>query len=306
MNAYCRTLSTDTEAEPFVEGILKIKKIDEKRKAINSITAAERNIRDYPGYPTLTHKDNRDFEYRMDDIREKLRAQILNELEHLERLDSDDDISLGVGGAMPKTKPLKGKKLYYVIGPPASGKSTIANMIADATGSYILDSDFAKRKLPEYSNQIGGATLVHEESDVLIFSYECGGKPQNMLDFCIKNGYNMVIPKIGANIQNIVDFCKKLKDIGFIPYLVSVDLDREKAVQRAYNRYVATNRYVPLSLIFDGYGNQPTLNYFKIKQKYNDLFRGFAQISTDVEFGSCPLLLEQKNLKTLENIFGGE
>lgn len=93
-----------------------------------------------------------------------------------------------------------------------------------------MDSDFAKRKLPEYSNQIGGATLVHDEFDVLIFSYNKG----NLLDFCIQNGYNMVILKIGRNIQNIAEFCSKLKDIDFKPYLISVDLDREKAVQRAY------------------------------------------------------------------------
>jgi adenylate kinase family enzyme len=289
------------EVEPFVDGILKIKGEDYKRDAINNIAAAERNLILYDSTPTLTHKDFRDFKYRENDTREILRTRIVQELIDTERTDSDDLISLGVGGAKPKTKVIAKKKLYYIVGPPASGKSTVANEIADATGSYILDSDYAKRKLPEYTNQIGAASLVHEESDALIFNY----KNKNLLDYCIENDYNIIIPKIGHNIQKISEFCKAMKSIGYSPYLISVDLDREKATQRAYNRYVQTHRYVPLSLIFDGYGNQPTLNYFKLKQRNNGIFNGFAQITTDVPKGEKPILLEQKNLPSLKKIFGG-
>lgn len=302
MNSYCRVLKTDMEVEPFVDGILKIEGEDYKREAINNIAAAERNLILYDSAPTLTHRDCRDFKYRDNATRESLRIRIVEELEKFERPDIDDMIALGTGGAKPQTKVCAKKKLYYIVGPPASGKSTIANKIADATGSYILDSDYAKRKLPEYTNQIGAASLVHEESDALIFNYPS----KNLLDCCIRNEYNIIIPKIGHNIQKIIDFCKKMKLIGYSPYLISVDLDREKATQRAYTRYVETHRYVPLSLIFDGYGNQPTLNYFKLKQRNDGLFDGFAQITTDVPKGANPILLEQKNLLSLKKIFGGE
>lgn len=302
MNPYCRLLKKDIDIECFVDGILKINGMESKRVAINKIAAAERNLNGYDSACTLTHEDYRDFQYRDEKVRETLRMQIVQELESLERLDSDDSITLGTGGAKPKTKISAKKKLYYIVGPPASGKSTVANKIADVTGSYILDSDYAKRKFPEYENQIGGAALVHEESDRLIFSYENG----NLLDYCIKNEYNIIIPKIGHNILKIKGFCQKMKQIGYDPYLISVDLDRVKATQRAYTRYVETNRYVPLSLIFDGYGNQPTLNYFKLKQQNNDLFNGFAQITTDVPKGATPILLEQKNLTQFKKIFGGE
>ncbi|HCW54245.1 MAG TPA: hypothetical protein DG753_11030, partial [Clostridium sp.] len=73
----------------------------------------------------------------------------------------------------------------------------------------------------------------------------------------------------------------------------------------AYNRYRETKRYVPLSLIFDGYSNQPTLNYFKIKQMKNNIFAGFAQISTDVAVNEEPILLEEENLEILSELFGG-
>jgi len=304
MEDYCRLLVTDIEVEYFVKNILKIKNTEEKREAINSIAAAERNKVSYRDYQTSIHKEYRDFEYRDDTIREALLLQILDDLKNLERLSSDDKIELRSGGAKPQTKPQSKKKAYYIIGPPASGKSGIANTIADATGSYILDSDYAKRKLPEYKNQIGGASLVHDESDELIFSRKDG----NLIDFCIENSYNIVIPKIGHSLESIVKFCSTLQKIGYTLYLISVDLDREKAAMRAYNRYRKTQRYVPLSLIFDGYGNQPTLNYFKIKQQqqYADIFNGFAQISTDVAMGHDPILIEHKNLQNLTRIFGGE
>lgn len=249
----------------------------------------------------MTHVDNRDFEYRDDEKRSKLRERILDEIIEFERLDNDDDIILGRGGAAPRTSIKAEKKAFYIIGPPAAGKSGVANKIADFFGAYILDSDYAKRKLPEYKNQIGAASLVHEESDALVFNYE----RRNLVGYCINKQYNITIPKIGHNIITICDLCGKLKEIGYDVFLISVDLDREKATQRAYYRFKETKRYVPLSLIFDGYSNQPTLNYFKIKQKNVDIFTGFAQISTDVKKGENPILLEEENFSALRDIFGG-
>lgn len=299
MNTQCRNLESDMEIEYFVDGILKIKDKKEKRKAINSIAAAERNIKGYKYVPTLTHRDNRDFEFRDETKRNDLRNTIISELINFIRLDNDDKIKLGSGGAKPKTTPLKEKKAFYVMGPPASGKSLIANTLADAYGAYILDSDYAKRKLPEYTNQIGAASLVHEESDALVFNYN----HQSLQDMCIENSYNIIIPKIGHNMQKVINYCSMLREIGYSVYLISVDLDRKKATQRAYNRFKKSHRYVPLSLILDGYGNEPTLNYFKIKEYHSEIFNGFAQISTDVPINSTPILLAQSNLEKLNTLF---
>ena len=289
-NSICRTLVTDLEIEMFVDNILKIEKNDLKREAINSIASAERNIITYFDNPTWDHKDNRDFEYRDDKTREKLREQIITELRTLKRLKCDDDIKLGSGGALPNTRIKCNKKLFYVIGPPASGKSGIACEIADSYGAVILDSDFAKRKLPEYKNQIGGATLVHEESDRLIFDYN----QKSLLDFCIKNGYNIVVPKIGHSMEGILAFCNMMRNYDYSVYLVSVDLDRQLATQRAYTRFRKTKRYVSLAVIFDGYSNQPSLNYFKLIRSHKDMFKGYAQISTNVPKNQKPILMEQK------------
>lgn len=298
MGDICRVLYTDLEVDRFVEGVLNICQKEQKREAINAITAAERNIVSYPQYPTWLHRDNRDFEWREDEKRKELRMQIVEELYTLKRLDNDDDIELGKGGSAPQTTPRKERKAIYLIGPPASGKSTIASKIADMYGAYIIDSDYAKRKLPEYNNQIGGASLVHDESRHLMFDTNS----DSLISRCLEEGDNIIVPKIGDTIESIIKFANEMNSIGYSIYLISIDLDRQKATQRAYYRYKDTSRYVPLSLIFDKFSNQPTLNYFKVKQKHKSLFAGFAQISTDVPKGAPPEPIEIENMDEINSI----
>ena len=297
MGDICRVLRTDVEAERFVEGILDIENTKEKRTAINSITAAERNISDYERYSTFTQCDNRDFKWRDNKKRKQLRQQIIDELYKMERLDNDELIKLGKGGSKPKTDVDK-YKAFYVIGSPASGKSGISVKLADKFNAYLLDSDFAKRKLPEYKNQIAPASLVHEESGELVYNTNS----DSLMTRCLNNNYSMVIPKIGDDVDKVIKLCAGLRNAGYSVYLISVDLDRKKTTLRAYYRYKETGRYVPLSLIFDKYGNQPSLSYFRIKQQHKDIFSGFAQISTDVPKGSPAILLEEENLPELKDI----
>ena len=65
MANFCRELITDRQVEAFVDSILCIHDNDDKRAAINRIANAERNMRDYYKYPTLTHSDYRDFQFKI-------------------------------------------------------------------------------------------------------------------------------------------------------------------------------------------------------------------------------------------------
>ena len=308
VNNFSRVLSTDVQIEGFVDNVLCINDTGNKRSAINKIAAAERNLKDYKYYPTLTHRDNRDFEWRDDAKRVKLRHQIAEELINYSLPENEEDICLGKGGAKPNTPVQNQYNIFFVIGNPASGKSGIAARIADHFGAYVLDSDIAKRKLPEYDNQIGGASLIHSESDYIINNEEYG-----LAAYCLRSGSNMVIPKIGAISEGIISLadsfrkiCKEKYNQDASIYLISVDLDRQLATQRAYQRYLTKGRYVPLSLVFDGYGNQATLNYFKTKQLNKSVFNGYAQYSTDVPIGERPVLLENEGIIGLEEIDWGD
>ncbi|WP_102050164.1 zeta toxin family protein [Pygmaiobacter massiliensis] len=291
-----RLLRTEIEIEHFVDNVLQIVPTTEKRDAIRKICSQENNVLAYGSHSTLRDDSHRDFEYRDSKRRETLRETILTELKDLPRLSDDDSIKLGIGGAKPPAGMRAERKAFYIIGPPASGKSKVSNILADRMGAYILDSDFAKRKLPEYTKE-GGASLVHEESDEIVFSGE-----NNLMSWCVSQSVNLVIPKIGHTINSINDICTGLSEKGYEVYLIAIDLDRQKATRRAYQRFIDSNRYVPLAIIFDQYSNEPLINYFRIKSGPKTVFSGFARISTDVPIGSPFELKEQINLDELKYI----
>lgn len=286
----CRPLENKILAERFINDILDAIIDDEDGsmemeettildKDIQYLVEMEIELPKMQSRQTLYCHDFRNKDVRDDDVREKLRRQIVRELINLERLPNDDDINLGHGGAKPiGIEPQKNKEAYYIIGLPATGKSGIANVISDARGAYILDSDMAKRKIPEYSTARVGASLVHEESDDIIF----GRGKNGLFGFCADCGYNIVIPKIGHTLSGIKTTSTNLKDLGYRIFLVLSDADRIHATGRAYKRFLNTSRYVPLPLIFDGYGNNPQLNYFRLKQENatSNLFDGFLQVNT--------------------------
>jgi predicted ABC-type ATPase len=158
---------------------------------------------------------------------------------------------LGVGGALPRTGSARSdRNAYIVTGLPASGKSTLVNKIADDLGAVIVDSDFAKRKFPEFDSS-AGAQLVHEESALIVE----GGDADE---------HGEVEPSLlGHNQRSIEKLRDALKSSGYHVHLTTVVLSRSQATVRALHRFLETSRYVPLGLVFDNYANDPALTYYK-------------------------------------------
>jgi hypothetical protein len=262
------------------------------KKDVQEILAQELMLRAAEA-PTLTHRDNRDPDYFDEAKRSKLRSQVLNELLTLERLDDDDSIRLNNGGALPKGKNLKSnRQAYFVTGLPASGKSQIVNTVADAASALVVDSDYAKRKLPEFNGTPGGASLVHDEANEIMFV----GK-NSLIAKCIAMGYNIVIPKIGSTIDSICSLKEVLISAGYEVHFTLVELDRFSATCRAYERFKRTGRYVPLSLIFDGYANDPILVYYKHK---SNKWSSWGAVSTA---GPTPKKIESSSVDNPANLF---
>lgn len=283
---YRRPLYTLPLAENFVKSILGIN--HNYDKIAKEIERAELTLNELERHPTATHEDHRDIEYRSSESREYLHQQILGELITEERLEDDEEIKLGVGGARPKEVKCDAQA-YIVSGAPASGKSSIAAQLALENGAYILDSDYAKRKFPEYSEYEGGASLVHKESDPIIFS-----KKDSLLEYCIYQRYNIVIPLVGRTEESMDDILETLISANYQVHMINVALDRQKCVLRAYYRYSETKRYVPLSYVFDEVGNEPERVYYVLKRSNltNNKVASFAQLSTDTPRGEPPKLLE--------------
>lgn len=292
--SYVRPLADNILAKAFVEGVLKFQETKKINAATISIMQAELHLETMNSKPTLRFMEFRSPEYKTDEARGALRRRILNELIQKIRLDNDDKIKLGKGGALPQTEIKKGKKAFFITGLPASGKSGIANKIADAEGAVILDSDYAKRKLPEFAQGQYGASVVHDESAVIVFGDEKDESALNLKGYCLSEDYNVVIPKIGNSEESLLELAAYFKGFGYSVHLTLVSLDRQKATVRAYERFAKSKRYVPLSLIFDVYSNDPTLTYYRLKQRQTqqDVFASFGKVSTDVALGERPRFIE--------------
>ncbi|WP_027938145.1 zeta toxin family protein [Anaeroarcus burkinensis] len=273
-----RPLYNNELAAEFAKGILGFSGECEIAKAVDSIVCAELQLDKTQLKPTSFSPDFRNYEYRTDESRVDLREKIFDELMTKTRLDDDDSIELGKGGILPlKSEVKKERQAFIIIGLPASGKSSVANIIADHYGALILDSDFAKRKFPEFRSQYG-PSLVHEEASMVVFG-EGSSDERSILEACIYWKYNIVIPKIGHDSQSLLLFANALKEEKYSVHLVLVSLDRVKATQRAYRRYKETGRYVPLSKIIDVYGNNPILSYYRVRD--DACWTSYLKISTD-------------------------
>ncbi|MEW9585530.1 zeta toxin family protein [Paraburkholderia sp. DGU8] len=237
-------------------------------KVVEELRNAEAAVEKVGDRSTYKSPANRYGSYRDPASRQRLRETILEELWTLDRLADDEDIKLGTGGAQPIGRPAeKGFTAYIVTGLPASGKSTMVNQIADQLGAVIVDSDYAKRKFPEFDNN-AGAQLVHEESAIVTEGGEVGADGQqvpSLLGACTQDGINVVMPKIGHNPESLIRLQEAFLHKKYQVHLTTVELTRREATMRALHRFCDTGRYVPLGLIFDHYANDPALTYYKFR-----------------------------------------
>ena len=211
-----------------------------------------------------------------DKERQQLKKTILDELIYFTVPKSDDDIRIGIGGCKPRNRVRYNRKAIILLGLPASGKSTVAQVMSDMQGAYIVDSDFAKRKFPELAFP-NGASWTHDESDDLVHE-----KNDGVLARCLKDDANMVIPKVGAKVESIRNVYQILRSCNYDVSLGLVWLEPKKALQRAIKRYQKSKRYVPiLKIIEDDIAPQQVF-----KQLVQELeLDSYVHLSSDVELG---------------------
>ncbi|MCF6406903.1 zeta toxin family protein [Chitinophaga filiformis] len=279
---YSRLLRDDDSVEHFLVDVLQV---DQRISPaiIRKIVTSEKMLMDFKDEEnTLVSTKYRDRDYVNNVDRWKLRKQIIHELFTLKRRDNEDEIKLGTGGALPASGIRKDRKAYILIGPPASGKSTVANKIAEKEGAIILDSDYAKRKFPEFEYECG-ATLVQKESNNIIFGFKNDNplKLEGVCKLAVNEAYNVVIPKVGQEPDKIVKLAEFLAETNYEVHLTLLYLKRREATIRALHRFNETNRYVPLGYVFDNVGNDPLLCYYVLKERADTCFRSFGMIMTD-------------------------
>ena len=163
----------------------------------------------------------------------------------------DDELPLPQGQYINQDR-----RAAIILGPPASGKSTIANPIARKMNAAVIDSDEAKKMLPEYEGGIG-ANAVHEESSDIA---------ERVLNLALEFGDNVVIPKVGGKPGSIDRLITKLKEKGYSVDLVDMSVTYSNARSRMYMRFVKEGRLINPDYVRQ-VGNNPGKTYDTLKQQ---------------------------------------
>jgi predicted kinase len=173
-----------------------------------------------------------------------------------------------MGIEVPDAPVLYDRKATILIGPPAAGKSTLANPIAIEQRAAIIDSDEIKKAMPEYQGGIG-AMAVHEESSEI-----ARGLLNTVKDF----GLNVVVPKVGDNPASIRKLQQELKDAGYEVKLINMEVAYPEARRRMFGRFVETGRLIGpdhMRMV----GDSPTQTYYTLKEE--GVFDGYANIDNN-------------------------
>ena len=217
------------------------------------------------GVPTVKLKD-----------REGIQNGVYNRLQKSGSAVTDDSGHVSLTGEI-----LRGKRLDIVIGLPASGKSSaLVEPISEMYHSRIIDSDEAKKLLPEY-NDGWGAGIVHKESQLIA---------DRQFKAAVRNGENITYPRVGGDCDELTDIIAAVQKQGYSVYIHFNELDRNKALGRMINRFLETGRYIKPELVTK-YGNGISATYETLKNR-SELVDGFSKWNNDVPLGCRPKLIE--------------
>ena len=160
------------------------------------------------------------------------------------------------------------KRAIIILGPPASGKSSIANPIARKYGAAIIDSDEAKKMMPEYGDG-SGASAVHEESKFISDLAQAKAMEQGM---------NIVVPIVGHEASRVENVINDFRENGYEIDLVGMNVSYINARNRAVSRFIQSKRYVPIKYL-QIVGEKPRLVFNELKEK--GIADGYTQIDNN-------------------------
>ena len=180
---------------------------------------------------------------------------------------------------IPARKPGDVKRAVIVLGPPASGKSSIANPLARKLNASILDPDEAKKLLPEFDGGVG-SNATHVESKLIT---------EQVRDIMIGNGDNILIPTVGLDPAKIRQQVKIYKDNGYLVDLVDVSVPADIARIRMLVRFAKSRKLIPPEYI-DKVGDLPSKTYDMLKKE--NIADGYSRIDNSVGIKDAKPLLE--------------
>ena len=163
------------------------------------------------------------------------------------------------------------REVVFVLGPPASGKSMIAEQIRDSRRAMIIDSDDYKKTLPEFEGGMG-SNATHAESKYVM---------AEIIKRAVEENRSIVIPTVGHVADLTADLISQFKGMGYRVTLMHMRVPYEEAFRRMIARFIRDGR-----LIAPGYmrevGDNTRKTYYDLKAK------GLADSHGEVD-NSAPL-----------------
>lgn len=177
------------------------------------------------------------------------------------------------------------KRLDLIIGVPAAGKSSaLAEPISEMYSSRMIDSDEAKKRIPEYHDGYG-ASLVHKESQKIT---------EKHFEIALSKGENLVYQRVGRSYNEMELIISRARKYGYSVYVHYNELEKNKALGRMLERYLTTGRFLQPEL-YEKYGKSISDTFDKLTTaKSKDgkpLIDGYSKWDNDVPFGTHPRLV---------------
>jgi len=164
------------------------------------------------------------------------------------------------------------RRADIIIGLPASGKSSaLVDPISSKYKSMLIDSDEAKKLIPEFDDGFG-AGFVHEESKQIVMS---------VFAEAAHKGKNVVIPIVGSDYAKLKRiYIDPLRKKGYQVYVHMADINPNVAAGRNLRRFAETGRFVDLGATSFKYGNEPLAVFERVKKE--GIADGYSRIDTTV------------------------
>ena len=184
----------------------------------------------------FTYDDSKTLDENIADA-EKLTKEFLDTFGETDRINTPErqrlrkKIADELYGEGAKTK---NREVFLIVGHPAAGKSTLADLLIAEQGALLVDSDEAKKRLPEFSKGLLSAAVHAESSNIA----------DNVLARAIENGDNIVMPIVGKTYDHLKERVDKFKEAGYTVKLIYIDLPLPKAIERVKKRFKETGRLI--------------------------------------------------------------
>lgn len=146
---------------------------------------------------------------------------------------------------------------HIIMGGPGTGKSTaLGDTLVKESGALLIDSDEAKKFIPEFDGGKGAGVVHVESSDIT----------DRVLARAALAGDNIVNPVVGKTLTSLDSKISDLVAMGYQVHLHLVDLPVDGAVQRVLGRMKSSKRFVDTDYVVNDVDGKPKANFEHLRE----------------------------------------